>query len=160
MKAPAHPIYLTVIFLLLAILAIIARRYLATRGELADTTRVLSRLDHAYRTSIEWTSRGVAHYQREINRATYMRKEMPELNPQPVQGYPVCQLGCVTSISRVEGFDVDAESLFIKTYNDELTNPKIGKPRITNARLLYPRPVHRIGRTPTTEYTAFEPAAR
>ena len=80
----------------------------------------IDQLDWSYRLAIRTTASSIAKRQKSIGHATYLLKGIETLNPQPVAGYPVCQMGCDLSIQTVAGVDVCVEDKFIAAYNAAL----------------------------------------
>ena len=91
-----------------------------------------------YRSDIRSTGAWLAERQNRVNHATYLSKGMERRDPEPIMGYPVCQLGCVVSCAKVDGIDICAESDFIAGYNDKLAAMKTNQ---SPNQAMHPRPV-------------------
>jgi len=115
-----HIAYVAVILVLIAVLLSLGRQY-RTQG------CAVNELDAAYRRSIRNAGAWLADRQHEIGHATYLYKGMPIQGFKPVAGNPVCQLGCIVSVDRVAGIDVNAERELIAGYNETMDKLKTNK---------------------------------
>ena len=115
-----HIAYVSVILVLVAVLLSLSRQH-RTQGS------AVKELDAAYRRSIRNAGAWLADRQHEIGHATYLYKGMPMQGFKPVDGNPVCQLGCIISIDRVAGIDVNAEGELIVGYNEKIETLKTNK---------------------------------
>ena len=115
-------IALSVSTCVLGILAIYS--YARCRSLQEDALKARQQCSETYIMHIGQFARGLAKLHVRHDRAMYLVQGGPEeINPKPVYGYPVCQLGCMPLLvySVSDGhIDHDVESPFVRAYNQYL----------------------------------------
>ena len=71
-----------------------------------------------YRNAVASLARTLAELHVKEGHAMYLGRGGPEqVDPQPVYGYPVCQLGCITMVFFVGDTEVSVDDCFAEEYN-------------------------------------------